>query len=180
MSTEKIKRAIPYVAIFLASAYFYSLANRFQFMARPGHLGPDFWPKLLLGLTMAACLYEVIKTFFFLKADTVPQPTTKETADERMTAKRSYPGLLTIGILMTLAYVYLVRFLGFTLCTMLYFALFMLVGRYRKPWAILANSMVGTLILVFIFMKIVYVSLPLGYGPFSTFSLLVTRMMGVK
>jgi hypothetical protein len=65
MAIEKIKRIIPYAVVLLVSAYFYVLACRFGVVTRAGNLGPDFWPKLLLGLTMAACLYEIAKTALF-------------------------------------------------------------------------------------------------------------------
>jgi putative tricarboxylic transport membrane protein len=179
MGAEKAKRIIPYVIILLVSLYFYYLAGHFRFSAKAGNLGPDFWPKLLLGLTMAACLYEIIKTALFLKI--VPA---KEEAEEQpakvATTKKTYPALLVIGIAITVAYVYFVTTLGFILSTFLYFALFMIVGRYRNVWAILANSVVGTLVLVLIFMKIVYVSLPLGQEPFSSVSLFVLKLMGIK
>jgi putative tricarboxylic transport membrane protein len=179
MAAEKAKRIIPYVIILLVSLYFYYLAGQFRFSAKPGNLGPDFWPKLLLGLTMVACLYEIIKTAVFLKI-----APSKEAAGEGSakaeSKKKTYPGLLVIGIVMTVAYAYFVTTLGFIICTFLYFALFMIVGRYRKPWAIMANSVVGTLVLVVIFMKIVYVSLPPGQEPFSVVTFFVLSLMGGK
>ncbi len=179
MATEKAKRIIPYVIISLVSLYFYYLAGQFRFSAKPGNLGPDFWPKLLLGLTLAACLYEIIKTAFFLKI-APPTEAAGEQPAKAAATKKTYPGLLIIGIAMTVAYAYFVATLGFVLCTFLYFALFMIVGRYRKVWAILANSVVGTLVLVVIFMKIVYVSLPLGKEPFSAVTFFVLKMLGIK
>jgi putative tricarboxylic transport membrane protein len=178
MIAENGKKVIPYAVIFFVCAYFYYLADQFKYAARPGHLGPGFWPKALLGLTMVVCLYKVIKITFRRKAEPVsPSPQVKT---EKVKEKKSYPALLVIGIAMTVAYVFLVSYLGFVLCTFLYFAGFMFVGRYRNTWAILGNSVVGTLALLFIFMKVVYVSLPLGQGPFSTFSLFIMRMMGIK
>jgi hypothetical protein len=179
MAAEKAKRIIPYVIILLVSLYFYYLAGQFRFSAKPGNLGPDFWPKLLLGLTMVACLYEIIKTAVFLKI-APPTEAAEEPAAKAESKKKAYPGLLVIGIVMTVAYAYFVTTLGFIICTFLYFALFMIVGRYRKPWAIMANSVVGTLVLVVIFMKIVYVSLPLGQEPFSGVTFFVLRMLGIK
>jgi hypothetical protein len=179
MAVEKLKRIIPYVIILLVSWYFYYLAGQFRFSAKPNHLGPDFWPKLLLGLTMAACLYEIIKTAFFLRIAPA-KAAAEEQAAKAATKKKTYPLLLVIGIAMTVAYVYFVTTLGFIICTFLYFALFMIVGRYRKIWAILANSVVGTLVLVVIFMKIVYVSLPLGQEPFSGVTFFVLKMLGIK
>jgi putative tricarboxylic transport membrane protein len=179
MAAEKAKRIIPYLIILLVSLYFYYLAGQFRFSAKPGNLGPDFWPKLLLGLTIAACLYEIIKTAFFLRI--VPaKAAAEEQSAKAATTKKAYPELLVIGTVMTVAYVYFVATLGFIICTFLYFALFMIVGRYRKIWAILANSVVGTLVLVVIFMKIVYVSLPLGQEPFSGVTFFVLRMLGIK
>jgi putative tricarboxylic transport membrane protein len=179
MAAEKAKRIIPYVIILLVSLYFYSLAGQFRFSAKPGNLGPDFWPKLLLGLTMVACLYEIIKTAFFLKVAS-PKKAAQEQPAKAESKKKTYPGLLVIGIAMTVAYAYFVTTLGFILCTFLYFVLFMIVGRYRKVWAILANSVAGTFILVVIFMKIVYVSMPLGQEPFSGVTFFVLRMLGIK
>jgi putative tricarboxylic transport membrane protein len=179
MAEEKAKRIIPYVLILLVSVYFYYLAGQFRFSTKPGNLGPDFWPKMLLALTMAACLYEIIKTAFFLKI-VPPEDAAEDQPAKAATTKKTYPKLLVIGIAMTVAYVYFVTTLGFMICTFLYFALFMIVGRYRKVWAILANSVVGTLVLVVIFMKIVYVSLPLGQGPFSGVTFFVLKMLGIK
>ena len=179
MALEKIKKIVPYVIILLVSLYFYSLAGQFRFSAKPGNLGPDFWPKLLLSLTMAACLYEIIKTAFFLKV-ALPREATEEGSAKAQSKKKTYPGLLIIGIVMTVSYAYFVTLLGFVLCTFLYFALFMIVGRYRKIWAILVNSVLGTLVLVVIFMKIVYVSLPLGQEPFSGVTFFILRMLGIK
>lgn len=179
MAAEKLKKIVPYLIILLVSLYFYYLAGQFRFSAKPGNLGPDFWPKLLLGLTMVACLYEIIKTAFFLKT-APPKKTAEEQFAKAESKKKTYPGLLVIGIVMTVAYAYLVTTLGFIICTFLYFALFMIVGRYRKTWAILANSVIGTLVLVVIFMKIAYVSLPLGQEPFSGVTFFVLRMLGIK
>jgi ABC-type amino acid transport system permease subunit len=109
-----------------------------------------------------------------------PKEATEDKSEKAQSKKKTYPGLLIIGIAMTVAYAYFVTILGFIICTFLYFALFMIVGRYRKVWAILANSVVGTLVLVVIFMKIAYVSLPLGQEPFSGVTFFVLRMLGIK
>lgn len=180
MALEKLKKMLPYVIIILISAYFYFLAGKFKFSTKPGHLGPDFWPKMLLGLAMATCLYEIFKTAFFTKITKERETPTEAQSEKTAATKKSYPELLIIGIVMTVAYAYFLSVLGFVLSTFLYFALFMVVGRYRKIWAVLLNSVIGTLVLVFVFMKIVYVSLPLGQEPFLSVTLFVLRLMGVK
>jgi len=176
MAMEKIKRIFPYTVVLLISVYFYVLACRFGFANRAGNLGPDFWPKILLGLTMVVCLYEIAKIMLFQRGKALENDAGKE----KIEAPKRYTGLLIIGTLMTIAYVYFVSILGFILCTFLYLLLFMVVGRYRKVWVIAANSVIGTVLFVVIFMKAVYVSLPLGQGPFQQFSLLVLKMLGIK
>jgi hypothetical protein len=102
MTMEKIKRIIPYAIVLMISVYFYILAGRFGFNARAGNLGPDFWPKLLLGLTMVVCLYEIAKTALFHRVKALEE----DTGEEKAGAEKRYPGLLIIGTLMTVAYVY--------------------------------------------------------------------------
>jgi putative tricarboxylic transport membrane protein len=41
-------------------------------------------------------------------------------------------------------------------------------------------SIVGTLVLLFIFMKLVYVSLPIGVAPFSEVTLLLMQIMSIR
>ena len=61
-------------------------------------------------------------------------------------------------------------YLGFFLATAVYLAAFMVVGRYRRAGVIAATSVLGSLAFMYVFMKIVYVSLPLGVGPFEQVS----------
>lgn len=179
MAVEKLTRSVPYVIILLVSLYLYYLAEQFQFSAKPGNLGPDFWPKLLLALTMVACIYEITKTALFLKR-TSPKEGPEKHLSKVAGEKKTYPKRLVIGIAITVAYAHFVTVLGFILCTFLYFVLFMIVGRYRSTLGIAVNSLIGTLALVVIFMKIVYVSLPLGQEPFCRVTFFVTSMLGIR
>ena len=94
-------------------------------------------------------------------------------------AKR-FPRLLAAGLALTLAYLLVIETLGFFVSTFLYLAGFMWIGRYRRVGIVLATSLVGSLVFVFVFMKIVYVSLPLGREPFSEVSFLLMRLMGIR
>jgi hypothetical protein len=41
-------------------------------------------------------------------------------------------------------------------------------------------SVIGTLVLMFLFMKVVYVSLPLGSGIFETLSVKLIGLLGIR
>lgn len=185
---NRMRRITPYVIVLAIAGCLYFFATQIDFVAPGGRIGPDFWPKAILVLTMAACAYEIIKNLFFTKASHelpgVLQSIIEEAPAEAEIAppqqEKTYPHLLLAGMAMTVAYVALIETLGFFLCTFLYLAGFMLVGRYRRIGVALTTSLAGSLIFMFVFMKIVYVSLPLGHEPFSQVSFLLMRLMGIK
>ncbi len=41
-------------------------------------------------------------------------------------------------------------------------------------------SLVGTLLMLFFFMKVAYISLPIGTAPFSAVSLCLMQVMGIR
>ena len=92
------------------------------------------------------------------------------------------PSVLRLALSMgaTLAYVLLVGVMGFFLATAAYLAAFVAIGGYRRWGVIAACALGGSLAMVVVFMKIVYVSLPLGAGPFRAFSISLLVLLGVR
>ena len=171
------KNVVPYAALLAGAAFLYSHTATFAALGRPGQLGPDFWPRAVLVLLALVCVFEIARVLLSGKApEAVPEP--QKAAEEEEEGPR-YPGLLAAGIVLTALYVPGMEVLGFFLATVLYLAGFMLVGRYRRPGVIVASSVIGSLAFVFVFMKIVYVSLPLGVGPFLGLSTWLMAMLGI-
>ncbi len=185
--SNRIRKALPYVLLLAGAGYFYYLATKFDFVAPGGRIGPDFWPKAVLGLLIATCAYELLKIVFFEKSPAdlsgvlqdILQAAPAENA-QNVEEVGPFPQLLAAGVVLTVAYVFLIDKLGFFLCTFLYLAAFMYIGRYRRLGVIIATSLVGSLAFVFVFMKVVYVSLPLGEAPFVSVSLLLMKLLGIK
>lgn len=172
----RLKAAAPYAALLAGAAYLFRDASRFAYSPRPGELGPDFWPKAILVLLMLACGWELVARIVSRPVTPrVAVPTNSEAAAETP----RYPGLLAAGALATLGYVLVLPQAGFFVSTALYLALFMLIGRYRRFGVIAATSLVGSLAFIFVFMRIVYVSLPLGVGPFQKLSLWILALLGI-
>jgi putative tricarboxylic transport membrane protein len=61
-----------------------------------------------------------------------------------------------------------------------YVAAFIALGGYRRWGVVAAVSVIGTVLLLFFFMKVVYVSLPLGQEPFLQVTLLLMKIMGIR
>ena len=91
-----------------------------------------------------------------------------------------YPMLLALGIALTIAYIGLLGTLGFFCATVLYIGSLVRTGRYRRWNVIAAVSLLGSLAFMFVFMKVVYLSLPLGRPPFDEVSLWLMKLMGIR
>lgn len=184
----RLKGALPYAVLFLGAAYLYHGAGAFAATGRPGQLGPDVWPRSILVLLMVVCAFEMVRGALFVRAaadgeeaqagaqaqagaGAAPKPPHEE--------ERRYPALLAGGIGLTVLYVPGIQILGFFLATSIYLALFMLIGRYRRGAVIAATSVLGSLAFVYVFMKVVYVSLPLGVGPFKQVSAWIMAALGI-
>lgn len=184
----RLQKIIPYIVVLGAAACLYWFAMRIEFAAPEGRIGPDFWPKAILILAMVACAYEIVKTVFFSRnehelagvLDTIVDEAPADAAVPVETEAKRFPHLLWAGVGLTLAYLLLIEVLGFFLSTFLYLAVFMWIGRYRRAGVVLATSLAGSLVFMFVFMKVVYVSLPLGREPFSEISFLLMRLMSIR
>ena len=180
-------KVVPYVIVLAIVGFLYYRTGSIEFVAPGGRIGPNVWPRAILVLAMVACVYEIAKNLCFGKADRdlegvlgsvlkeVPAAATTPEPEEK-----TYPHLLWSGIALTLLYVVGVEQVGFFLATFAYLAAFTWIGRYRRIGVVLVTSLLGSLALMFTFMKIVYVSLPLGVEPFAQVSFLLMRAMGIR
>lgn len=172
-----LARAAPYALVLAVAGVLYHFARRIEYIGPPERLGPDFWPRAVLALLAAVCAYEIGKSFFaaggssggllqayFEKEDTRPPSAAR----------------LLAGIGATAAYVALVDVLGFFLASAAFIAAFIAIGGYRRWGVVAACSLGGSLAMVIVFMKVVYVSLPLGAGPFRAVSLGLLELIGAR
>ena len=167
----RLKRALPYAAVAAGAGYLYHAAAGIEYYARPGVLGPDFWPKAILVLALAVCAIKILSVVL----QSAP-PRALERAEE----PESHPWMLVGGMALSAAYVWALTKLGFFTATVPYLAAFMALGGYRRWRVVAAVSILGAGVLLFVFMKVVYVSLPLGEGPFQQFTFLLMRLMGIR
>jgi putative tricarboxylic transport membrane protein len=181
-----LRRAVPYAAVMVVGAYLYWLALQFEFPSVPGRLGPDAWPKMVLGLLLLTCLVGLVNSFRRADApmdsgaaDEDRPALPGDVADEEYTGPPRY-GLVAMGFALFLAYPVALEYLGFPIATFLLMALFMLVGQWRNVPGILLTSLLGTLVLFYIFRGVVYVSLPLGTGRFQEFTLWLAQLLQMR
>lgn len=190
----RLVRAAPYALLLAAAGVLYGVAQRIEYVGPAERLGPDFWPRAILGLLAVVCVYELAKSFlsadarsaggmlqdYLLDSDWgVANDASMEAVDPQSAALPSVLRL-ALGMGATLAYVLLVDVLGFFLATAAYLAAFIALGGYRRWGVIGACALGGSLAMVVVFMRIVYVSLPLGAGPFRLVSVALLAALGVR
>ena len=133
-----------------------------------GRLGPGFWPRLvLIGLALA-CLLRLRE-------------------ERRGSGDAASPGFLprvsvsrlALGLACILAYVLAAPQVGFALATAAFIAGFMVVAGARRVPGIAATALLGTVILLYTFIKLVYLPFPKGAGPFEHVTLALYRALGI-
>lgn len=158
----------PLIGVVLAALLFVS-ARDYDELAREGQLGPGFWPRLtLVGLSLA-CLAKIIDDWRAARWQRAAIRDRPELA----------PAKLIASIALIVLYVLLTPPIGFPLATGAFVAAFMWLAGARAPLSIGANAGLGTLVLLYAFVKFVYLPLPKGVGPFETMTLALYRALGV-
>ncbi len=163
---------VPRVAAPLAGVAFaialYPGTRGLDTMARG--LGPGFWPRLaLIGLALA-CAAKFVEEWQRARAGTI----VTAGGDARPPIPHAK---LAAGIALIILYVLLAPLIGFPLVTALFIATFMVLCGTRSVRAVAANVVVGTIGLLYLFVKLVYLPLPKGDGPFETLTLALYRVL---
>lgn len=178
----RLRPLLPYVAMLAAAAFFYWAATRIH-VDTGGRIGPAAWPKAIIAILALLCVYEVVKRTVmhstFSASGLVSTANPQGSGEEPEEPERSYPAKLAGGIALVAAYVFAAPQLGFFLATVLFLAIFPWVGGVRRPALLAVLGVGGGLALIVVFMRVAYISLPLGEGPFRALSIGLLRLLGV-
>lgn len=189
--THRMRRVLPHLVMLLVSVLLYWAAMQIDTRGAEGgrRIGPEFWPKAIIMIMGALCVYEVIKRLVVRTTFTAegltgdvdhnpPEPAPD--AEVAPPAQREYPGRLLAGIVLIAAFALGVDQLGFFVATAVFLSAFMLIGGLRRPLLAAGIGVAGSFVLIVIFMRVAYISLPLGAGPFRELSLALLRLLGVS
>ena len=136
-----------------------------------GQLGPAFWPKMcLLSITLAAAF----KLFEVLKQRRQPAKAAAEALKAMDNRK------LALMIAMIVLVVPAIGFLGFPISSVLFFWLFMRLTGEKKQMRMLLISVLGTVALLYLFVKVVYIPLPRGDWLFDDITLFIYRILLIQ
>jgi putative tricarboxylic transport membrane protein len=180
----RYRALLPYLLVLVAAAVLTWNALHFGFTPRGDRPGPDVWPRAILALLVLTCIVRIVTVL----RRPGPEPVMLEDvienavpqAEREAAPAQRFPLLLLAGIVLTIGYVALLGTLGFFIDTAVYIAALIRTGRYRRWPVIVAVAFAGALAFMFVFMKVVYLSLPIGKPPFAAVSLLLMQLMGIR
>ena len=182
--SSRLRALVPYLLVLAASAFLIIRTAHFEFVPRGDRPGPDVWPRAILVLIVVTCVIRIINVLRARSsADAAPGSDVVDLpadVDESPAPTKRYPMLLAGGIALTVLYVALLSTLGFFIDTVLYIAALIRAGRYRRWPVIISVAVAGALVFMFVFMRVVYLSLPIGDVPFASVSLFLMKLMGIR
>ncbi len=155
-----------------------------QGMAR-GLATPLTWPKLMLaGVGICALGWAIEQGW---KAFNVlpPPPSAAEEAlefgDVGFEQENDDAPLLPIvlGLSLAMAYAFVIPWVGFTAATLVFLLLWFLVGGIRKPLQLISVTLIGTVVLLYVFVKLALMPLDRGQGAFGEFTIALFRLLGI-
>ena len=161
-----------------------------------GRLGPAFWPRLVLACLAGTCLVRLAES---LRGRSTPAaagpggavpdasgvlPDASGVSPDAMVAVDMTPApiaLARLGAAMTLILLYVLAtpVTGFPLATVGFVASFMWISGARSAAGIAAGAVLGTVGLLYLFVKAVYLPLPKGDGPFEAVTLALYRVLRI-
>lgn len=152
-----------------------------------GLFGPTAWPTMMLyGVAFFASgwlLQDLLKTLWQFKP--FSRAGTRQPAGGP-SASRGSPGgglrselTMIAGIAMIAAYGYLIAVIGFAFATLLFLVGWILLGGIFRPRLIVLVSSLGTLGLLYLFVKLASMPLSRGEGVFADWTIALYRFLRV-
>lgn len=169
-AARSLRPPLPPLLGLVASVVLLVLAGDLDRFGRQGQLGPGFWPKgVLIGLSLA-CLAKLVGDWRApgrrgMEAPAPAAPVARATL------------LAAVGLI--LLYVFVTPLLGFPLATAAFIACFMALAGARTAGKIAGGAVIGTIGLLYLFVRVVYLPLPKGDGPFEALTVGLYRALGI-
>lgn len=171
----KLRRVLPHAVMLVASLLLYWAATRIE-PGTGGRIGPDVWPKAIVVFMALLCAYEIAKRLLSREPPAEPVAASAEAA---VVPPQRAHRMLWWGIALIAAYVTLVPWIGFFTATLVFLWVFPVAGGLWRPGTSGVIALAGTLLLAVVFMRVAYISLPLGEGPFKLISVALMKLVGV-
>jgi hypothetical protein len=166
----RLVRVLPHAVMLAASVFLYWATTRIEAYTGGGErIGPDAWPRAIIVFMGLLCAFEMARRLLARDGEAPREEASAGAPAEEAQAPspvQDHPAKLAGGIALIAGYVVCVPWLGFLVATAVFLAVFPWIGGLRRPLLSVALGVAGSFLLVVLFMRVAYISLPLGEAPF--------------
>lgn len=193
MILDLVRRAAPFMMVLGVGVWLWTVANDFAISTTLGRAGPDLWPKIILVLLIGAALWGVLEAALKSRSDddtSILITNATRSAGHEEDARKDLEGdaadgekrpvFAMLGIASMLGYVAVIPYLGFIVSTFLLLLAIMTFAGYEKRLRAALIAAIGAFVFFIVFQRLVYVSLPMGAGPFRDLTLALMALLGVR
>lgn len=189
---RRLAGALPPLAGLGAVVALWAAAGPLDQVARPGTLGPGFWPRLVLAGLALGLLARAGAAWRGGPPPPVPAASVTDpdppapapaftSPDGGAPAGGRRPTRVAgvAGAAAVLLYVALTPLVGFPLATAGFVVAFMRAAGARSMTAIAACAVLGPVVVLYVFVRVVYLPLPRGTAVFEDLTLALYRALGL-
>jgi putative tricarboxylic transport membrane protein len=147
-----------------------------------GGPGPALYPRVLIVLLAVAMVVRMAQQVRENRAAAVPigdqtEAPPEEGAELDIELIDNNRVLLMMGF--SILYVLATLFMGWLIATFIFSIVFLVISGKRNPLIVLPTALVFALGFTYVFVKIVYISLPTGSGVFDLITVRLFELMGI-
>lgn len=171
-------RTLPEVVVIALCVPMWSVTS--EWTSTVGGPGPAFYPRLLIALLALAMVVRIVHEVVSIRRG-VPEEHEEAALEEGVEMDTSLLDMRRVAVAIALSVAYVVGslFLGWVLATFLLVIAFLWLAGKRNLLITVPVSLVFSLSMAYVFVKIVYISLPTGVGAFDQFTVLLFELLGV-
>ena len=146
-----------------------------------GGPGPAFYPRLLIALLVFAMVVRIVQEVLSIRRGVIEEQEGEAALEEGVEMDASLIDMrrVVVAIALSVAYVIASLFLGWVVATFLLVIVFLWLTGKRNLLVTVPVALAFSLGMAYVFVKIVYISLPTGVGPFDQFTVLLFELLGV-
>jgi len=153
----------------LLPLFFLTVGDSSQLVVDSSKMGPYSWPRVMLvSLATVGFFWGISRV-----RNSSPDRTSGENLDQLNSVK------LVLGILSIVFYGVAIDVVGFAIGTFLFLTSWFILGGVRQIVIVIANSVLGTGALLYLFLKVAYLPLPRGIEVFDTVTVNLYRLLGI-
>ncbi|CFX32864.1 conserved membrane protein of unknown function [Candidatus Filomicrobium marinum] len=175
-SKRLIRTAFP-LSMLLACAFLWThIASNPAMLNVPNAVGPGGWPKAMLaGLAFFSLLAFLVE----LNNWRISARDGNDTTQNGEKANNGSAVMAIAGVGVILIYGFAIPYLGFALATFLFIVTWCLMGQIRSPITISLVSIIGTIVLLYMFVALAKMPLNRGVEPFNQWTISLYRVLRI-